>query len=105
MLFAELTRFSEIKHQWKARDIQAVPVLPNPRQSTFIGTTLSLFRLLMFVAGFTSPTVVSFAFSIGFAMISVLDQQKKLLDLLLTFPSRGQLLILAVRWRRLCQTG
>jgi hypothetical protein len=59
----------------------------------------------MFVTGLTSPTVVSFAFSTGSAMMSVLDKQKRLLDLLLTFPSRCQLLILAVPWRRLCRTS
>jgi hypothetical protein len=42
----------------------------------------------MFVTGLISPTVVSFAFSTGSAMISVLDEQKRVLDLLLRFPPR-----------------
>jgi hypothetical protein len=49
----------------------------------------------MFVTGLTRPTVVSFAFSNGSAMISVLDEQKRVLDFLLMFPLRFHLVILS----------
>jgi hypothetical protein len=55
MLPAVLLSIGHSHCQMVAQDIHAAPVLPKSKQSTFIGNTLFLFRLSMYVVGLIKP--------------------------------------------------